>query len=113
MKDEGTMTNSPMYLFPTQHATVEWGAITAASLVEFHRQIKQYNIPCWGANCLVGLQELRSGKFRDVLIRTLGLLVAIPVRSIYPVCSFVQLTHHQCMYCPQINYPGTSGPCYK
>ncbi len=59
------------------------------------------------------LQDLVQGELREVPIVTLLTLSALPICLVYPVLDAYHLTHHNCIHCPQINFPGTNNPACK
>ncbi len=59
------------------------------------------------------LQDLVQGKLHEVPIVTLLTLPALPILVVYPVLDTSNLTHHNCIHYPQIDFPGTNNPAYK
>ena len=59
------------------------------------------------------LQDLVQGELHEVPIVTLLTLSALPICLVYPVLDAYHLTHHNCIHCPQIFFPGTLGPAYE
>ena len=57
-----------------------------------------------GPNCVVRILDLADGELQDVSIGSLLTLLVLPFRVLYLVFILVQLTHHNCIYCPQINF---------
>jgi hypothetical protein len=102
---------SQPYLSPTRHAAVEHAS--PAALAQLQRQVQDHNIPYWGQNCVVRVLELADWDLQDVPIGALLAFPTLPFCVSYPTLTLVQLAFHDCLDCPQINYPvDSSNPPY-
>ncbi len=52
------------------------------------------------------LQDLFQGGLCKVPVTTLLTLPARPICVVYPVLDTFHITHHDCIHCPRINFPG-------
>jgi hypothetical protein len=59
------------------------------------------------------LQDSVQGELHKVPIATLRTLPALPISVVYLVLDMLHLTHHNCIYCPQIDFLETNNPAYK
>jgi hypothetical protein len=107
----GRLTATPQnILSPTQCVVAEQA--TSAALADFHNCVRLRDIPFWGSFCAMQLQDLPRG-LRNIPITTLLTLFVLPICVVYPVNNAFHLTHHQCVHCTRIFFPGTLGPRYS
>jgi hypothetical protein len=105
-------TNVTSHFFlHTQCAVVEWASL--ATLTKFQDQVCLHDIPYWGLGSLVRLQDSVQGVLRKVPIAILLTLPTLPIWLVYPILDAFYLTHHNCIHCLCIDFPGTNNPAYK